>query len=86
MFAVPSATAVTVPFATVATAVLLEVQVRFLFVAVVGAIVATKGDACPIPRSNVALSNATPVTVTFSTGVDTFSIAVVVFKPGCVEK
>ena len=57
--AVPSATAVTTPFATVATAVLFEDQVRFLFVAFVGAIVATNGDdACPTPRSNVALSNA----------------------------
>ena len=65
IFASPTPTAVTVPSATVATAVLLLVHVTFLFVALSGNTVAVRVcPASPIVNSNVVLSRVTPVTFT----------------------
>ena len=64
ILAVPAATPVTTPPVTVATALLLLLQVTFLSVAVDGATVATRVFSLPLPvrRLSVNLSKVTPVT------------------------
>ena len=63
MVAVPAATGVTNPFATVATLSLFELQVTALFVALLGATVAVSVSAAPPTVSvRVVLSSVTPIT------------------------
>lgn len=62
--AVPAATAVTVPFSTVATAELFVLQVTDGFVASEGATVAVNVSLPPTARDNEVLSRLTPVTAT----------------------
>ena len=59
--AVPAPTAVTVPFATVATFVLEDIQVKVLSVASSGVMVAVKVSLLPLMRESVVLFNVTPV-------------------------
>jgi len=62
--AVPAATAVTVPFCTVTTEVLLLFQDTFLLVALEGNIVAVNVEVFPTLRLKVVLSRLTEVTAT----------------------
>ena len=59
--AVPAPTAVTVPFTTVATLVLEDVQVKLLSVVSTGATVAVKVSLPPLMRDSVVLFSVTPV-------------------------
>ena len=73
--AVPAATAVTVPVeSTVATLVLLEDQVTFLFVASAGSTVAVSFSVFPFARERVVLFNETPVTETALAEPDSYSL------------
>ena len=71
MVAVPPDTAVTVPFSTVATAVLVELHVAFLFVASEGTTVAVKVAVVPLTKDNSVCESVTPVadTVTVTSHV-----------------
>ena len=64
MEALPPDTAVTVPFSTVATAVLFELHVTFLFVASVGKTVAVKVAVAPLTKGNSVCESVTPVAET----------------------
>ena len=63
--AVPSATAVTVPFDTVATEVFELDHVTVLFVAFEGCTVAVKVPVFPVSNANVGWLKVTPETSTF---------------------
>ena len=77
MVAVPSATAVTVPFAeTVATAGLLLDHVTALLVAVAGATVIDSVSVLPTANGNVVLFSDTPVTDTVVGGGGGVEVAV----------
>ena len=65
MVAVPAATAVTLPLSsTAATVVLLELQLTFLLVALVGATEAVSVSLSPSTKASVVLLIETPVTAT----------------------
>ena len=91
MFAEPSATAVTTPLTTVATAVLSEAQITSLLVALAGAIVATRVAVSFTSNVTSALSKVTPVTgrgltVTWQVAVNSPStvVAVMVAVPTAI--
>ena len=82
MVAVPFAFAVTTPFATVATAVLLLLHVTALFAALSGATVATSVAVSPAASSSTAfVFRVTPVT---ATGISTVTSHVAVLPPSTV--
>ena len=77
MVAVPAARAVTTPeLLTVATVVLLELQVTFLFVAVLGLTVAVKLSVPPTVNAALFLFSVTPVTGTVAAVTVTTQVAV----------
>src|SRR5664279_2829376 len=83
MIAFPVATPVTSPVElTVAIAILLELQVTFLFVAFAGAMVAVNCEVPPTLTEAVIGVTDTPVTVTLF--VPTVTTEVAVFKPSAV--
>ena len=61
MVAVPPNTAVTMPFSTIATAVLFELHVTFWFVASEGTTVAVKVAVAPLTKGNSVCESVTPV-------------------------
>ena len=62
--ALPPDTAVTMPFFTVATAVLVELHVTCLFVASEGTTVAVKVAVAPLTKDNSVCESVTPVAET----------------------
>ena len=62
MVAVPPDTAVTVPFSTIATAILFERHVTFWFVASEGETVAVNPAVAPLSKGNSVWERVTPVT------------------------
>ena len=74
MVAVPKPTALTTPLETVATEVLLELQVRVLLVALLGETVAVRVWEEPVPvKLRLVLFRLTPVTATVGAGTVTLS-------------
>ena len=73
MVAAPPDTAVTVPFSTMATAVLVELHVTFWFVASEGATAAVKVAIAPFTKGNSVCESVTPETgiVTNTSQVET---------------
>ena len=78
--AVPIATAVTSPFATVAISVLSLAQVTSLFVAVVGVTVAIKVLSAPTNKESSSLSRVTPVAATVNLVTVTVTVSVFVLS------
>ena len=76
MMALPADTAVTVPFSTVATAVLFELHLIFLFVAPVGETVAVNFAVAPLSKDNFVCESVTPVAGTGSVTTTTSHLAV----------
>ena len=64
--ALPPDTAVTMPFSTLATFVLFELHVTFLFVASVGVTVAVKVAVAPLTKGNSVWERMTPVAGTLT--------------------
>ena len=62
MVALPADTAVTMPFSTMATAVLVECHVTFWFVASEGTTVAVKVAVTPLTKDNSVCESETPET------------------------
>ena len=76
--------AVTTPFSTVATAVLLLVQITVLSVALSGLTVATKVASSPISIFSAVLSKVTPLTgITTGSGSFTVTLQVAILSPAC---
>ena len=74
MVAVPKPTALTTPLETVATEVLLELQVRVLLVALLGETVAVRVWEEPVPvKLRLSLSRLTLETATVGAGTVTLS-------------
>jgi hypothetical protein len=80
MVAVPALTAVTVPLLTVATPLLLLDHVTFLFVALLGATVATSVSLLPTVRLVDGLLSVTPVTATLAEVTVTVAVSLFVLS------